>query len=145
MTTDSTIFAVIQNPDLTLQLAEVQGFRTTGAHGVSHVLAEGFHYLSVPNYYGGDTVIMRASAEDKKSKKSFSELQRIPTDGGGNTEIFHVGERVFLGMAEFNLGIAAIYVLLGGRFVPWQRVEAPGCGAMATLTVPAEAEASSCF
>ena len=144
MTTDSTIFKVSQNGDLSLQLTEVQGFKTTGAHGVSDVEAGGYHYLAVPNYYGGDTVVMRSASgvapDGQKKPRRFSELQRLPTDGGGGVDVWHVGPRVFLGVAEFNLGIAVVYELsaTSGLFVPYQRVPAPGCGALATLKVPAE-------
>lgn len=137
MSTDSTVFSVFQNADLSLKLTEVQGFKTTGAHGVMHASAGGFHYLAVPNYYGVDTVIMRAGEDD--GTRRFVETQRIPTDGGGGVEVWNVGDSVFLGIAEFNLGVAAIYKLDSDRglFQPWQRLAAPGCGALSVLAVPA--------
>jgi hypothetical protein len=68
-----------------------------------------------------------------------SSLQRIECDGGGSVEAFSVGGRQMLGLAEFNKGVVAVYVLQGAhpdeRFVPWQRVSAPGVGAFTTLSV----------
>lgn len=78
----------------------------------------------------------------KASAGRFKELQRLKSDGGGSVDAFTVGDRQFLGVAEFNVGVAAVYELSGSypheRFKPWQRVAAPGCGATTTLKVPAE-------
>ena len=45
METDSTVFVVDGADGRSLRLAEVQGFRTVGAHGVTHCERDGQHYL----------------------------------------------------------------------------------------------------
>ena len=139
METESTVFAAqLDASGKALQLREVQGFRTVGAHGVVHFERAQRHYLAVPNYYGGDTLVLRWAPATGR----FEELQRLRSDGGGSVEAFARGGEQFLGIAEFNVGVAALYVLRGSypdeRLVPFQRVPAPGCGAVASLAVPAE-------
>jgi hypothetical protein len=131
MTTDSAVYTATTD-GVQLQLTEVQRFRTTGAHGVAHLESGGRHYLAVPNYYGGDAVILRWDTAARR----FTELQRVKCDGGGGVEAMDVGGRPMLAFAEFNLGIAALYALDEERFQLWQRVPAPGCGAIAQMRVP---------
>lgn len=134
MTTDSAVYTATTD-GVQLQLTEVQRFRTTGAHGVAHLESGGQHYLAVPNYYGGDAVILRWDTAARR----FTELQRVKCDGGGGVEAMAVGGRPMLAFAEFNLGIAALYALdeeTEERFQLWQRVPAPGCGATAQMLVP---------
>ena len=59
MVTESTVYEAVRGPFGELTLREIQAFRTTGAHGVVHLRRAGSHYLAVPNYYGGDTVVLR--------------------------------------------------------------------------------------
>eukprot|EP00931_Biecheleriopsis_adriatica_P116468 TRINITY_DN92108_c0_g1_i1.p1 TRINITY_DN92108_c0_g1~~TRINITY_DN92108_c0_g1_i1.p1 ORF type:complete len:460 (-),score=89.25 TRINITY_DN92108_c0_g1_i1:70-1413(-) len=136
METESVLYSAHRAEGLSLKLEEVQRFRTVGAHGVDHFKYDGRHYIAIPNYYGGDSVIYRWSGS------KFQELQRIKSDGAGSIEAFTIGSKQMLGIAEFNVGIAAIYVLEGSypneRFESWQRVPAPGVGAMTTLSVDAD-------
>ena len=135
METDSSIFLVRATEDRKLQLTEVQSFRTVGAHGVVHFECSGHHYLSVPNYYGGDTLVLRWD----RAASRFAELQRIKSEGGGGVDAFKLDDgRCMLAIAEFNVGIAALYILQDGRFEPFQRIAAPGVGSIATLRVPAD-------
>eukprot|EP00929_Paragymnodinium_shiwhaense_P078031 TRINITY_DN40355_c0_g1_i1.p1 TRINITY_DN40355_c0_g1~~TRINITY_DN40355_c0_g1_i1.p1 ORF type:complete len:454 (-),score=65.65 TRINITY_DN40355_c0_g1_i1:171-1532(-) len=133
METDSAVYKVRRKGGTSLQLEEVQRMKTVGAHGVEHFAHKDRHYLAIPNYYGEDTAIYRWSGS------KFEELQRIKTDGAGSVDVFRIGDQQMLGIAEFNVGVAAIHRLEGEypkeRFVPWQRVAAPGVGAMATLLV----------
>ena len=139
MTTDSVVYKATTADGGKLHLSQVEGFRTTGAHGVCHLEATGQHYLAVPNYYGHDTLILRYN----RSAGRFAEMQRVKSDGGGGVKAFSVGGRHFLAIAEFNVGVAALYVLTGQHpdesFQAWQRIPAPGCAALATLTVAAAA------
>ena len=135
MKTESTIYRAAAD-GMKLRLTEVQGFLTTGAHGVVHFEHDNRHYLAVPNYYGGDAVVLRWEAG------RFTELQRLKCDGGGGVEAFRIGDQQMLALAEFNLGVAAVFRLSGTypneRFKSFQRVAAPGCGSIAMLSVPAE-------
>lgn len=136
METDSALYTVRSASDVSLDLMEIQRFPTVGAHGVEHFAHAGHNYLAIPNYYGGDTAIYRW----KGSK--FEELQRLKTDGAGSVDVFTIGSNQMLGIAEFNVGVAAIYRLEGDypkeRFVSWQRIQAPGVGAMATFSVDSD-------
>lgn len=78
METDSVVYTADIDGSGQLQLGEVQAFRTTGAHGVVHVARAEQHYLIVPNYYGGDAVVLRWAGQ------RFEELQRLVVDGGGS-------------------------------------------------------------
>ena len=93
----------------------------------------------MPNYYGTDTVVLRWD----RGSSQFVELQRLQSEGGGGVDAFTIGDRQMLAVAEFNVGIAALYQLSGAypdeRFRPWQRIAAPGCGSLSTLRVPSEA------
>eukprot|EP00928_Gymnodinium_smaydae_P080735 TRINITY_DN64381_c0_g1_i1.p1 TRINITY_DN64381_c0_g1~~TRINITY_DN64381_c0_g1_i1.p1 ORF type:complete len:401 (-),score=58.87 TRINITY_DN64381_c0_g1_i1:1142-2344(-) len=136
MQTTSAIYEVRLDNKGVLQLQELQRFPTVGAHGVEHCVHSGQDYLAIPNYYGSDTAVYRWDGS------RFNELQRIKSDGAGSVEFFRSGGQQFLGIAEFNLGVASVYRLEGEypneRFKPWQRIEAPGIGAMATMVVDRE-------
>lgn len=119
METDSTVYAadVVAG---SLKLTFLQGFKTTGAHGVVHLSRRGGHYLVVPNYYGGDAVVLRWDG------KKFRVMQHLIVDGGGNVVEFTIGDEQMISIAEFNQGRAAIYALRGDapneRFELWQNV-----------------------
>ena len=120
-----------------LRLQEVQRFPTIGAHGVEHAVRDGRTYLVFPSYYGKRTDVFRWSEE---GSGRFELLQTIESDGAGSVECFTIGAAtMLLGIAEFNAGVAALYELRGAypgeRFVPWQRLEAPGVGAIAAMKV----------
>ena len=135
METDSVVYRVGLEGS-SLQLEEHQRLGTVGAHGVAHCAQAGRDYLAIPNYYGPDTAVYRWTGS------RFEELQRIKSEGAGSVVVFEMEGRQMLGIAEFNVGVAAIYRLEGEypseRFKPWQRIKAPGVGAMATLTVERE-------
>lgn len=138
MKTDSVVYkATLDQRTRRLKLEEVQRFETVGAHGVDVFDRGGRTYMAVPNYYGGDTVILRWDDDGE-----FEEMQRLRSDGGGSVEAFSSGALQLLAIAEFNVGVAALYVLRGEypneRFEPWQRVRAPGVGAVSSLMIPGE-------
>lgn len=138
MQTESVVYSASADPRSgKLALTELQRFPTVGAHGVVHCESAGHHYLAVPNYYGGDTVVLRWDGTVGK----FTKLQTIESDGGGSIEAFRLNGRQMLAIAEFNVGVAALYVLQSTStsaqelFIPWQRVKSPGCGSIAALNV----------
>lgn len=140
METESVIYrASVGAQDSSLVLEELQSFKTVGAHGVAYMSRDSHHYLAVPNYYGGDSIVLRW--DDKLQK--FKELQRISSDGGGSIESFVLDGQQIMGIAEFNVGIVALYKLSGTypdeRFTPWQRLAAPGVGFIATSRVESKA------
>ena len=60
------------------------------------------HYLAIPNYYGGDSVVLRwmpktnskkKNSKKKKQKSLFREIQRIKSDGAGSIESFTLPTR----------------------------------------------------
>ena len=136
METDSVLY-LVQVADR-LSLREVQRFPTIGAHGVHHFVKDDHTYLVFPSYYGKRTDVFRWSQE---GRGEFRLLQTIQSDGAGSVECFKIdaGQRAILGIAEFNVGVAALYELRGEypeeHFEPWQRLEAPGVGAIATMKV----------
>ena len=113
-----------------LRLEALQSFTTTGAHGVEHVAAaDGSRFLVFPNYYGGDAVVLRWTGA------KFEEIQRLAVDGGGNVVAFHILDRTFISIAEFNTGLVKVYGLRGGVFELWQTIKAPGCGSSTTHVI----------
>ena len=160
MATESAVYCVRGvNKSGGLDMHEVQRFPTVGAHGVEHFAhttggqlvgceAGEQHYLAVPNYYGGDSIVLRWEERQRAGTSSYSwfckffEMQRIASDGGGSIRPFKRGTHQLLGIAEFNVGVADLHILEGEypneRFVPWQRIAAPGVGAMTTLLVSGE-------
>ena len=119
-----------------LELFEVQRFPTIGAHGWEYFRADGEDFLVVPNYYGGDTVLYRWDRSLPSAK--FAEVQRIQSDGAGSVESFVLphssGSHHVVAVAEFNRGVAALYLLREGKLVPWVELQVPGVGSMATIT-----------
>ena len=143
MKTTSVVYRVRKSKNSNkLRFKRINSLQTVGAHGVEFFTRNNESYIAIPNYYGGDSVVYRWS----RSSLKFEEIQRMKSDGAGSIESFTIpavkqGEppRRVLGIAEFNLGIAALYVLEGAfpneRFVLWQRLLFPGVGAMATCTI----------
>ena len=129
MTTESVVYEAFSDAPGKLRLEKLQAFATTGAHGVEFVATADDRWLVVPNYYGGDTVVLKWAGE------TFVEHQRLAVDGGGNVVTFKIGDASFLSVAEFNKGVVQIYALRGDRWALWQAVRAPGCGATTTAVV----------
>jgi len=134
--TRSTVFQIEHLSNDRLHLKKVQDIATSGAHGVEYFQYREESYIAIPNYYGKDSIILRWNSK----KEQFVEIQRIASDGGGSIESFLLPNgKLIVGIAEFNKGIASLYVLEGvapnEQFQPWQKVEAPGVGALATVHV----------
>ena len=145
METDSVVYALTRGDTGKPLFTKIQSIPTVGAHGVEFFNFQGEAYLAIPNYYGGDTVVLRWS----RTPSVFEEIQRIPSDGGGSVESFIISSedqaskdaapRLILSIAEFNIGRSTLYALEGvfpnEKFVSWQRLTTPGVGAMATIRV----------
>ena len=136
MSTTSVLYECTQSAAGGLELIEVQRFPTTGAHGWEFFLADGEAFLCVPNYYGSDTVLYRWDRSLASAR--FAEVQRIESDGAGSVESFVLppssGSHRVVALAEFNRGVAALYLLRGGKLRPWVELPVPGVGSMATIT-----------
>jgi hypothetical protein len=135
MRTESVVYTITGSSS-DLRFKEVQRFPTVGAKGVVHIEHRGHHYLSVPNYSGGDTLVLRWNG------KRFTEMQRLASKGGSSVTAFKLGESQVLGVVEFNKDAGALYYLRGEypdeQFVSWTLAIAPGVTAMTTALVPAE-------
>jgi hypothetical protein len=123
METDSVVYRITVRPaaatNAELHLTEVQRLPTIGAHGFEFFEGNSESFLAVPNYYGGDSVVYKWK---RGGGGGFVEWQRIKSDGAGSLESFTLPARdgggdgsgeplVVLGIAEFNVGIAALYAL----------------------------------
>ena len=105
-----------------------QKFKTLGAHGVEHTNG----YTAFPNFMGKEVDVY------KWKTNKFKPFQSLPSDGASGVEFFRMGDKLWLAVAEFHAGRAALYELdeEAENFVSRANLTAPGVASVRAVELP---------